>query len=221
MHDDWIIWQLIDSAFPGGAFAHSAGLESAWQQGWAGDAAELAEMAEAFLVQQARGPAVLTVSACRWPERFAEFDELAEAMLANHVANRASRSQGAALAQAAARTFGLPGLLALADDIAADRCHGHFAPVLGLIAQTLGVSPDRTSRAAIFLAMRGFLSAAVRLGAMGAFEAQSLQRRLAASAERAANLALTLDPQDVAQTAPMLDLLQQTHDRLYSRLFQS
>ena len=73
----------------------------------------------------------------------------------------------------------------------------------------------------MFLAMRGLFSAAVRLGAMGAFEAQALQRTLADSADRAANLALTIEPQDAAQTAPLLDLLQQTHDRLYSRLFQS
>jgi urease accessory protein len=218
MHDDWIIWQLLDSAFPSGAFAHSAGLESAWQQGLIDD---VAEVAEAFLMQQARGPAVLTVATCRSPRRFAELDELAEAMLANHVANRASRAQGAALAHAAARTFGQPPLLKLAEQIGAGRSKGHAAPALGAIIAALGLSPEQASRAAIFLAMRGLLSAAVRLGALGAFEAQALQRSLADSAGRAAKLALAIDPQNAAQTAPVWDLLQQTHDRLYSRLFQS
>jgi urease accessory protein len=218
MHDDWIIWQLLDSAFPSGAFAHSAGLESAWQQGLIEDVGELAKT---FLMQQARGPAVLTVAACRSPERFAELDELMEAMLANHVANRASRAQGAALAHAAARTFGHPPLLALAEQIGAGRSVGHAAPVLGVIAAALGLSPEQAGRAAIFLAMRGLLSGAVRMGALGAFEAQALQRSLAESAERAAELALAIDPQYAAQTAPVLDLVQQTHDRLYSRLFQS
>jgi urease accessory protein len=209
MHDDWIIWQLLDSAFPSGAFAHSSGLESAWQQGLVRDAAELRGLAETFLMQQARGPAALTVAACRRPGRFAELDALAEAMLANHVANRASRAQGIALGQAAARIFGHREIT------------GHAAPVLGVIAESLGLSDERAARAAIFVALRGFLSAAVRLGAVGAFEAQALQRSLAESADRAAALALTIDPDDAAQAAPVLDLLQQTHDRLYSRLFQS
>ena len=30
---DWLAWQVIDSAFPTGAFAHSWGLEAAWQHG--------------------------------------------------------------------------------------------------------------------------------------------------------------------------------------------
>jgi urease accessory protein UreF len=30
-----------------------------------------------------------------------------------------------------------------------------------------------------------------------------------------------LSPRDIAQTAPIIDICQTTHDRLYSRLFQS
>jgi hypothetical protein len=30
---DWLIWQLMDSAFPTGGFAHSNGFEAAFQAG--------------------------------------------------------------------------------------------------------------------------------------------------------------------------------------------
>ena len=41
MEHDYLIWQLCDSAFPTGGFAHSSGLEAAWQQGEVGTPGDL------------------------------------------------------------------------------------------------------------------------------------------------------------------------------------
>jgi urease accessory protein len=68
---------------------------------------------------------------------------------------------------------------------------------------------------------RGVLSAAVRLGIVGSFEAQRLQSACAPRLEEIANRCAAWSIDDLAQTAPILDLLQAGHDRLYSRLFQS
>jgi urease accessory protein len=38
--EDWLLWQLADSAFPTGGFAHSGGLEAAWQHGEIRNSAE-------------------------------------------------------------------------------------------------------------------------------------------------------------------------------------
>ena len=38
MTANWLTWQLVDSAFPTGLFAHSWGMESAWQLGEIPDA---------------------------------------------------------------------------------------------------------------------------------------------------------------------------------------
>jgi len=72
-----------------------------------------------------------------------------------------------------------------------------------------------------FNQLRTLLAAAVRLNIVGPMESQVLSHRLAPTAETIllACEELTLD--DIAQTAPLLDLWQGTQDRLYSRLFQS
>jgi urease accessory protein len=69
--------------------------------------------------------------------------------------------------------------------------------------------------------VRSVLSAAVRLGVIGGFEAQRLQYACGQRLEEIANRCAALSIDDVAQTAPIVDLLQAGHDRLYSRLFQS
>jgi urease accessory protein len=52
-------------------------------------------------------------------------------------------------------------------------------------------------------------------------EGQAIQHQLGARAEVVAQRGATLTLDDLAQTAPLLDLWQAGHDRLYSRLFQS
>jgi urease accessory protein len=85
----------------------------------------------------------------------------------------------------------------------------------------LGINRDSASRLFIFLHLRGILAAAVRLGLVRPFEAQSIQHRLGPRCEALLARFASLTPDDLAQTAPLLDLWQGTQDRLYSRLFQS
>jgi urease accessory protein len=73
----------------------------------------------------------------------------------------------------------------------------------------------------LHLALRGALSAAVRLGACGPAEAQAIHRRLHPALEAALAGARGRSLDELAQTAPLLELVQATQDRLYSRLFQS
>ncbi|MDB5296990.1 MAG: putative urease accessory protein UreF, partial [Phycisphaerales bacterium] len=44
---DWLLWQLVDSAFPTGGFAHSGGVEAAWQHGRLRDGDGLFAVADA------------------------------------------------------------------------------------------------------------------------------------------------------------------------------
>jgi hypothetical protein len=53
--DDWLVWQLADSALPTGGFAHSGGLEAAWQHGEVRQSSQLASFIEASLEQLGHG----------------------------------------------------------------------------------------------------------------------------------------------------------------------
>jgi urease accessory protein len=73
----------------------------------------------------------------------------------------------------------------------------------------------------VFIALRSYIASAVRLNIIGPMEGQAMQFRLTPHAEEVCRRYAHLGLDDVAQTAPILDILQGAHDRLYSRLFQT
>jgi urease accessory protein len=230
---DWLLWQLADSAFPTGGFAHSLGLEAAWQHGEVRNRAELVSFIEAGLQQLGHAGLPFVAAAFDAPEKFPEFDQLCDAFTTNHVANRASRAQGRALLAAVDRIFPERGVHAASTstDKSApmrpeDRAplapvFAHFAPVFGMCLRRLQVSRATTARMFFFNQLRSVLAAAVRLNIIGPMEAQILQQHLATVAEIILTRCESLTLDNLAQTSPLLDLWQGAQDRLYSRLFQS
>ncbi len=217
--DDWLVWQLVDSAFPTGTFAHSWGLEAAWQQGEIDGPAALRRFVQASIRQTGTSVLPLVNAAHRSPERIADLDALSDAFLLNPVANRASRAQGRTLLATATRIWPGPALTALAARTAS--LHAHVAPVSGAVFRAIGLPLWVSQRATLFVTARGVLSAAVRLGIAGSYEAQRLQFEAGTWLEETAVQSATLNEDDLAHSAPVLDILQAGHDRLYSRLFQS
>lgn len=223
----WIVLQLADSAFPTGGFAHSSGLEAMVQAGEIQDAAGL----EAFVVdtvwQTARGSLPLVAATHDEPDRLAEVDAYAGVITWSHVAARASRTQGRALLDTAARAFRHAALVEARDRVSRTDASGrtallgHLAPAFGFVTRTLDVSRDDALTTYLHLATRGVLSSAVRLGVLGPTEAQALHHRLHPTLEVACARARGYTLDDVAQSAPLVELFQATQDRLYSRLFQS
>jgi urease accessory protein len=210
--NQWLLWQLADSAFPTGGFAHSAGLEAAWQHGEVRNRVELREWLIASLQQIGRAALPFVNAAHAEPERLHELDRLCDAFTSNHVANHASRLQGRALLAAVGRVF---------KSEIEPPTFAHLAPVFGAVTHELYVLHLDAVRLFVFMHLRSAVAAAVRLNIVGPMEGQVIQFQLSEQAEAVVKRSLSFTLGDLAQTAPLLEIWQGSQDRLYSRLFQS
>lgn len=216
---DLLTWQIVDSAFPTGTFTHSWGLEAAWQFGEVPDMEALRNFVDGSLLQAGYAYLPFLNEAYRDPDALAALDDRVEAFLVNTVANRASRMQGRTLVATALRIWPSDELRRV--QVSAGRTRAHVAPVSGAVFGALKIPLPTAQRVVLYGTARGVLSAAVRLGILGSFDAQRVQFACGPRVDEIARQCTDLSLEDVAQTAPLVDLLQAGHDRLYSRLFQS
>jgi urease accessory protein len=205
---DQLILQLADSAFPSGGFAHSLGLEALRGLGLLRGEPALVLRLHELAWQTAYGVLPFLDHA---RDDAAGADRLCDRFLSNHVANRASRAQGGAFLIAAG---------AMLDARLVLPC-GHLPVALGAVLAGAHVAVDDARRLAMFTAMRSATSAALRLSVIGPLRAQRVLLEAAPVAERALTETRGLRACDARSIAPLLDLAQAAHDRLYTRLFQS
>ncbi len=219
--NDWLAWQLIDSAFPAGGFAHSSGLEAAAQHGEIQNRPELVQFISNVIQQVGRSMLPFVSSTHRKPADFAMIDRYCHVFTSSHVANRASRLQGNAFMASTVRIFPNDPLKAFAKKVADEALYGHFAPTFGAVLSMLEICRETACRIFLFIHLRGLIGSAVRLGIVGPLEGQGIQYQLSAGLEQVLEQSGDLQFTEAAQTSPLYEIWQSNQDRLYSRLFQS
>lgn len=216
-----LILQLADSAFPAGAFAHSGGLESAWQQGLVQDGEELKALLIAQIEHIASLSAPFTAAACRFAGQAHELDAAYDATQLNHIGRASSQVQGQALLAAARKIFPSDEMEAIAAHLRQNHSPCHLPVIFGIVCSLLGVSAEHSVHLYLFTSLRSLTSAAVRLSIVGPLAGQRIQYEVALELENLAAHAAETPIEAAAATNPLLEVCQAMHDRLYSRLFIS
>jgi len=218
----WSILQFADSGFPSGGFAHSAGLEAAMRFGGLDDSEKLEAFVRASLWNTGHSTLPFVAAGHDDPSEVWPLDDRLDAQLTNHVANRASRTLGRSFLSTCCEVFEGSFIARLAETARSDRALPvHLAPIFGATLGAQGLLRDDALRVYLYTALRGLISASVRLGLIGPHEGQRLQARHGPTLDDVLASCGSLRIEQAATTAPLLDVFGAMHDRLYARLFQS
>lgn len=227
---------LSDSALPIGSFAFSSGLESfVHHLPHTRNAPQ--DILTHFLQESLRSIAFTTLpfvnAAHTTPGNAVTLDDHFDATVTCPVARRASLAQGKALLTIWEKAFledkkiseeyrtsvksGIGGHFGVAWGVVC----GHCGISKGMIVFFLGLTADRSMYVFLLNHAKAVMSAAVRLGLVGPYQAQSI---LASSTTRQLLRNIlddvrNLDIDDAGQTWALLDVYQGRQEILYSRVF--
>jgi urease accessory protein len=216
------IWQS-DAAFPTGAFAFSNGLEGVAALKPPLDRAALTPLVQSMLMHRwSSADRVALVHAWRAGsdiEEVVRVDRAYDAATVSEPMRTGSRRHGRALLAVHAR-LGTAGSIELKSAIAAKRALGHLPIVQGVCWRALGLDERASIEASGYIAVSGFVSAAIRLGGVGAVEGQSVIAAALPVIAAAASDEVTSDQKMISST-PFLDIAAIRQSRADVRLFSN
>jgi urease accessory protein len=216
------ILQHADSAFPSGSFAFSNGIEGLAAMNAPLDRAGLHDIVAMVLRHRwATSDCVAVARAHRAGEDFEELaaiDRAVEAATLAEPLRSGSKRNGNALLAAHAR-LGTPGASEFRAQIAAEKLHGHLSVVQGFLWRARGMSEADAMTVSGYTTASGLIAASVRLGRIGAVEAQAV---LTALLPIIADLSVPVAPNaQIESFLPWVDAAASRQARAHLRLFAS
>jgi urease accessory protein len=219
--------QYGDTGYPAGAYAHSFGLETAFDERHIAGADALERAARAMLTQQtARTDAVAAAACARAAQRsdtaaFCEADRRLIATRAPREAREASLRVGRQMLATATASEHDAWLDTLTTAVARGDAYANYACVVGAILGSHGGVPEAAAALVVWSTSSGFVNAAVRLGGITHVEAQRIITRLRPLAADLARAAAASDSLRMAGAAPLFEIWSMRHEAAATRLFAS
>lgn len=221
------LMQIVDGAFPTGAFAHSFGLETYVQARTVHDGPSFLEFLRTGLrlgvgASDAVALCVAHGAGLRGDWHAVHFaDELLSAMKTPEETRVSGAQVGKRFVATCDAVFGLGGIRLLREAIARGDLTGQHAVAFGAVTALLGIDVGDAARAYLHGHAMSQASAAVRLIPLGATEAQRAVHSVAPNIEDAAARAVTYGLGDMTSFTPGLDIASMRHAGLGARLFMS
>ncbi len=168
--------QLADSGFPSGAFVYSWGMEAAAEDGRLDRATFTTWLAAEMLGRWAQFDRIVLADAYR-AEHELPVDARTDRLFMAEPLRVQSAEAGQALLSATAR-LGDPVALRFRGAVLDGKSVGHLPVVQGAVFRSMGLDLASALAASAHAASQGLAGAAVRLGLVGALEAQGTLRDL-------------------------------------------
>jgi urease accessory protein len=216
------ILQHADSAFPSGSFAFSNGIEGLAAMNAPLERGGLHNVVTMFLryrwATSDRVAVALTHRAHGDLDKVAEIDHAGEAATLVEPLRSGSKRNGNALLAAHMR-LGTTGASELRSVIEDGKAHGHLPVVQGFVWRARGMSEADATAVSGYSTASGLVAVAVRLGRIGAVEAQAV---LADVLPAVAELSEPVPPDaEIESFMPWVDAAAARHARAHLRLFAS
>ncbi|GHH62695.1 hypothetical protein GCM10017673_02350 [Streptosporangium violaceochromogenes] len=217
--------QVTDSAFPGGLYTLSHGLEGYVQARAVGEAELSGLLADLLRHSTGPGDATALVLAHRavtegdW-EALTAADRRLHAIKLNGAQRAAATRTGRQVLDTAARVFGGPRITELAALVREGLTPCNHAVVVGAVHAALGVPERHAAAGDLFAFAASWTGAAVRLGRVDFRRAQAILYGAHPEIARAVEVALAArGPGDIRTATPLADIFAAAHERAPARLF--
>jgi urease accessory protein len=211
-----------DSAFPSGGFAFSNGIEGLALLGAPLDRSGLGNVVAATIRHRwacADRVALVHVFRANNLGAVAAVDEAVEAATLAEPLRTGSKRNGQALLAAHAR-LATPSALEYRSWIDAGHAYGHLPVVQGLVWRSLGITEQHAIAISGYTTAASLVAAAVRLGHIGAIEAQAVLGAALRVVEEVAEDDIPSDV-EIASFTPWLDIAAARQSRAQVRLFSN